>query len=105
MNGANNALRINGFGAPRAFFTPVIRSILFPNVSYGEDYAVALRISREYAIGRIYDPLYYCRRWSGNSDADLSIEKVNAHNEYKDFIRSVELIARVRANVRNQEEE
>ncbi|MBD5309012.1 MAG: glycosyltransferase family 2 protein [Bacteroides sp.] len=105
MNGANNALRINGFGAPRAFFTPVIRSILFPNVSYGEDYAVALRISREYAIGRIYDPLYYCRRWSGNSDADLSIEKVNTHNEYKDFIRSVELIARVRANVRNQEEE
>lgn len=105
MNGANNALRINGFGAPRAFFTPVLRSILFPNVSYGEDYAVALRISREYAIGRIYDPLYFCRRWSGNSDADLSIEKVNAHNEYKDFIRSVELIARVRANVRNQEEE
>ncbi len=101
MNGANNALRINGFGAPRAFFTPILRNILFPNVSYGEDYAVALRISREYAIGRIYEPIYCCRRWHGNSDADLSIEKVNAHNEYKDFIRSVELIARIRANVEN----
>lgn len=101
MNGANNALRINGFGAPRAFFTPILRNILFPNVSYGEDYAVALRISREYAIGRIYEPIYCCRRWHGNSDADLSIEKVNAHNEYKDFIRSVELIARIRSNVEN----
>lgn len=101
MNGANNALRINGFGAPRAFFTPILRNILFPNVSYGEDYAVALRISREYVIGRIYEPIYCCRRWHGNSDADLSIEKVNAHNEYKDFIRSVELIARIRANVEN----
>ena len=101
MNGANNALRINGFGAPRAFLTPILRNILFPNVSYGEDYAVALRISREYAIGRIYEPIYCCRRWHGNSDADLSIEKVNAHNEYKDFIRSVELIARIRSNVEN----
>ncbi len=101
MNGANNALRINGFGAPRAFFTPIVRNILFPNVSYGEDYAMALRISREYAIGRIYDSIYCCRRWDGNSDADLSIEKVNAHNEYKDFIRSVELIARIRSNVEN----
>lgn len=105
MNGANNALRINGFGAPRAFFTPIVRSILFPNVSYGEDYAMALRISREYAVSRIYDPIYYCRRWAGNSDADLSVEKVNSHNEYKDFIRSVELIARIRANVNDREED
>lgn len=100
LNGANNALRINGFGAPRAFYTPLVRNILFPNVSYGEDYAMALRISREYKVGRIYQPLYYCRRWEGNSDADLSIEKVNEHNEYKDFIRSVELIARIRSNMR-----
>lgn len=99
MNGANNALRINGFGAPRAFYTPIIRNILFPNVSYGEDYAVGLRISREYAIGRIFESIYCCRRWKGNSDADLSVEKVNSHNEYKDFLRSVELIARIRANV------
>lgn len=99
LNGANNALRVNGFGAPRAFYTPILRSVLFPNVSYGEDYAVALRISRDYKVGRIYEPLYYCRRWSGNSDADLSIEAINKHNEYKDFIRSVELIARIRANM------
>lgn len=99
LNGANNALRINGFGAPRAFFTPIVRNILFPNISYGEDYAMALRISREYVVGRIFEPIYCCRRWHGNSDADLPIEKVNRNNEYKDFIRSVELIARVRANV------
>lgn len=99
LNGANNALRINGFGAPRAFYTPVLRSVLFPNVSYGEDYAVALRISREYAVGRIFEPIYCCRRWAGNSDADLSIEKVNRNNEYKDFLRSVEMIARIRANM------
>lgn len=99
LNGANNALRINGFGAPRAFFTPIVRNLLFPNVSYGEDYAMALRVSREYAVGRIFDPIYCCRRWSGNSDADLSIDKVNSHNEYKDFIRSVEMIARIRANM------
>ena len=99
LNGANNALRINGFGAPRAFFTPVVRNILFPNVSYGEDYAMALRISREYAVARIYETLYLCRRWGGNSDADLSIDKVNKNNEYKDFLRSVEMIARIRANM------
>lgn len=104
LNGANNALRINGFGAPRAFFTPVARNIQFPNVSYGEDYAMGLRISRKYAIGRIFDSIYCRRRWQGNSDADLSIEKVNSHNEYKDFIRSVELIARIRANVEKEEE-
>lgn len=105
LNGANNALRINGFGAPRAFFTPLVRGILFPNVSYGEDYAMALRISREYAVGRIFEPIYICRRWTGNSDADLSVEKVNEHNEYKDFIRSVELIARIRANIESKQNE
>lgn len=94
-NGANNALRINGLGAPRAFFTPVVRNILFPNVSYGEDYAMALRITREYNLGRIYEPLYMCRRWEGNSDAALSQEKINEHNYYKDFLRSVEIMARV----------
>ena len=93
-NGRNNALRINGLGAPRAFFTPVIREIGFPNVSYGEDYAVGLQISRRYKIGRIYDVLYLCRRWGGNSDAALSHEKVNAHNYYKDSLRSAEFVAR-----------
>lgn len=93
-NGRNNALRINGLGAPRAFFTPVIREIGFPNVSYGEDYAVGLQISRRYKIGRIYDVLYLCRRWGGNSDAALSHEKVNAHNYYKDSLRSAEFAAR-----------
>lgn len=103
LNGPNNALRINGLGAPRAFFTPIARHFLFPNVSYGEDYAMVLRITREYAIGRIYDPIYCCRRWHGNSDADLPIEKVNANNEYKDFLRSVELIARIRMNTKNND--
>lgn len=93
-NGRNNALRINGLGAPRAFFTPLLRKIGFPNVSYGEDYAVGLRISREYRIGRIYEPIYCCRRWDGNSDAALDIEKVNANNLYKDSIRTWELAAR-----------
>lgn len=93
-NGRNNALRINGLGAPRAFYTPVIRSVGFPNVSYGEDYAVGLQISRNYRIGRIYDVLYLCRRWGGNSDAALSHEKVNAHNTYKDSLRTAELMAR-----------
>lgn len=94
-NGRNNALRINGLGAPRAFFTPIIREVGFPNVSYGEDYAVGLRISREYKIGRIYDVLYLCRRWGGNSDAALSHEKQNTHNLYKDSIRTSELEARM----------
>ena len=93
-NGRNNALRINGLGAPRAFFTPVIREVGFPNVSYGEDYAVGLQISRRYKIGRIYDVLYLCRRWGGNSDAALSHEKVNAHNLYKDTLRNEELLTR-----------
>lgn len=104
-NGANNALRINGFGAPRAFFTPIVRNFLFPNVSYGEDYAMCLRVSRDYTVGRIFEPIYICRRWEGNSDADLSIEKTNEHNEYKDFVRSVELIARIRANQEMDNEE
>lgn len=99
--GADNALRLNGFGAPRAFFTGVLRQILFPNVSYGEDYATLLRISREYRIGRIFDPLYNCRRWKGNSDANLSVEKSNEYNFYKDFVRSAELLARIEANRRN----
>lgn len=94
-NGRNNALRINGLGAPRAFFTPVIREIGFPNVSYGEDYAVGLAISRNYRIGRVYDVLYLCRRWGGNSDAALSHEKVNAHNLYKDSLRTAEVEARM----------
>jgi glycosyltransferase involved in cell wall biosynthesis len=93
-NGRNNALRINGLGAPRAFFVPVLRQVGFPNTSYGEDYAVGLAISRHYRIGRIYDNLYLCRRWNGNSDAALSIEKQNANNKYKDWIRTRELLAR-----------
>ncbi|MGC9355924.1 MAG: glycosyltransferase family 2 protein, partial [Mariniphaga sp.] len=95
-NGPNNALRINGLGAPRAFFTPVLRKIRVPNVSYGEDYAVGLAISREYKIGRIYEPLYLCRRWSDNTDASLDIEKQNAHNLYKDRMRTIELKARMK---------
>ena len=97
-NGRNNALRINGLGAPRAFYTPVLRAIGLPNTSYGEDYAMGLNISRQYQIGRIYDVLYLCRRWGGNSDAALSIEKVNANNLYKDRIRTWELEARIAAN-------
>ena len=99
-NGRNNALRINGLGAPRAFWTPLLRTINLPNTSYGEDYALGLRISREYRIGRIYDVLYCCRRWEGNSDAALDIERVNANNQYKDRIRTWELEARLRKNKR-----
>ena len=94
-NGRNNALRINGLGAPRAFFTPIIRQIGFPNTSYGEDYAVGLAISRHYQIGRVYDVVYLCRRWSGNSDAALNAFQVNANNLYKDRIRSWELQSRL----------
>ena len=93
-NGCNNALRINGLGAPRAFFTPLVRQIQFPNTSYGEDYAQGLAFSRRYRIGRIYDELYLCRRWGGNSDAALSVERVNANNLYKDRLRTMELKAR-----------
>lgn len=97
-NGRNNALRINGLGAPRAFYTPVLREIKIPNVSYGEDYAVGLEISRNYQIGRIFEPIYLCRRWEGNSDAALEIDKVNTNNFYKDKIRTFELLARQRKN-------
>lgn len=90
-NGHNNALRINGLGAPRAFFTPLLRKIRVPNTSYGEDYALGLAFSREYRIGRIYDVLYLCRRWEGNSDAALSIEKQNQNNSYKDSLRTLEI--------------
>ncbi|MBR1542863.1 MAG: glycosyltransferase family 2 protein [Bacteroidaceae bacterium] len=97
-NGRNNALRINGLGAPRAFFTPVIRGIGFPNTSYGEDYAVGLAVSRRYQIGRVYDVVYLCRRWSGNSDAALNAFQLNANNLYKDRIRTWELKARLFVN-------
>ena len=100
-NGPNNALRINGLGAPRAFYTPVVREIGFPNVSYGEDYAVAIRIAGEYRLGRIFDELYLCRRWEGNSDAALSPEKVNANNLYKDSLRTAELQRRINTNRNN----
>ena len=97
-NGANNALRINGLGAPRAFFTPLLRQIQFPNTSYGEDYALGLIFSRHYRIGRIYTELYLCRRWGGNSDAALSVEKINANNLYKDRLRTLEIQARQQMN-------
>ena len=97
-NGRNNALRINGLGAPRAFYRELARKIGFHNVSYGEDYAIALEICREYRIGRIYDPIYLCRRWEGNSDNNLPVVKLNAYNRYKDWIRTSELLARIRMN-------
>ena len=97
-NGRNNALRINGLGAPRGFWTPLLRKINFPVTKYGEDYAVVLRISREYRIGRIYDTMYYCRRWGGNSDSALPVEQTNRNNLYKDRLRTWELQARIRLN-------
>lgn len=100
-NGMNNALRINGLGAPRAFRTSLLRKFRFPDVSYGEDYAMGLRISREYRIGRIYDVLYYCRRWEGNSDAALDIGRLNANNLYKDSLRTWEIEARIAMNRNN----
>jgi hypothetical protein len=102
-NGRNNALRINGLGAPRAFNTTILRALGgFPNVSYGEDYAVALMISRQYQIGRIYEPLYLCRRWEGNSDAALSIEHTNRNDAYKDKIRTIEILARCSRNMHSR---
>ena len=97
-NGRNNALRINGLGAPRAFYTPLLRQVKVPNTSYGEDYALGLNISRHYQIGRVYEVVYLCRRWDDNSDASLSIEKMNANNLYKDRIRTWELQARIAMN-------
>ena len=99
-NGRNNALRINGLGAPRAFYTPMLRRIRFPNVSYGEDYAAVLAVSREYQIGRIYEPIYLCRRWEGNSDAGIDVAKQNAFNFYKDKLRTFEILARQRLDQR-----
>lgn len=93
-NGRNNALRINGLGAPRAFYTPMLRKIQIPNTSYGEDYALGLMLSRNFRIGRIYDELYLCRRWEGNSDAALEVDAVNRNNHYKDFLRTMEIRAR-----------
>ncbi|MCR5132225.1 MAG: DUF4922 domain-containing protein [Prevotella sp.] len=101
-NGPNNALRINGLGAPRAFFTPLVRQLQFPNTSYGEDYAMGLAFSRQWRIGRIYDELYLCRRWGGNSDAALSVERVNQNNLYKDRLRTLELTARRNKTVSTQ---
>lgn len=101
-NGHNNALRINGLGAPRAFFTPLLRKIRVPNTSYGEDYALGLAFSRQYRIGRIYDVLYLCRRWEGNSDAALSIEKINQNNNYKDSLRTLEIKLRQAMNKKRQ---
>lgn len=100
-NGRNNALRINGLGAPRGMYSPLLRDITMPNVNYGEDYAFMLALSRHYLIGRIYDPVYCCRRWDDNSDDDLSIEKENRNNTYKDRIRTWELMARIEMNKRN----
>lgn len=101
-NGHNNALRINGLGAPRAFFTPLLRKIRVPNTSYGEDYALGLAFSRQYRIGRIYNVLYLCRRWEGNSDAALSIEKINQNNNYKDSLRTLEIKLRQAMNKKRQ---
>jgi len=95
-NGRNNALRVNGLGAPRAFNTSVLRRIGFSNVSYGEDYAVALRISRDFEIARIYESLYLCRRWEGNSDSALPLEVANRYDLYKDWLRTIEIAARMR---------
>ena len=101
-NGPNNALRINGLGAPRAFFTPLLREVQLPNTSYGEDYALGLIFSRNYRIGRIYDELYLCRRWGGNSDAALSIDRINANNLYKDRLRTLEILARQRLKTKDE---
>ena len=98
-NGMNNALRINGLGAPRAYYTPLIRRIKFPNVSYGEDYSVVLEISGTYRIGRIYEPIYICRRWEGNTDSSLTIEQENRNNFYKDKLRTIEILKRQKFNI------
>lgn len=98
-NGPNNALRINGLGAPRAFYTPILREIKIPNVSYGEDYFLGITISRDYKIGRVYEPVYVCRRWEGNSDAALDPVKLNINNSYKDKLRTIEIFARQNKNV------
>jgi hypothetical protein len=93
-NGHNNALRVNGLGAPRAFATAVMRETGFPDVSYGEDYAACLRICREYKVGRIYESLYLCRRWRGNTDSGLDLDAANRNNAFKDGVRTAEILAR-----------
>ncbi|MBO8481582.1 MAG: hypothetical protein IAC87_03445, partial [Muribaculum sp.] len=103
-NGRNNILRVNGLGAPRAFYAPLLREFGFPDTSYGEDYAVVLRFCREYLVGRIYDVLYLCRRWEGNSDAGLDRIRANANNRYKDMLRTWELRARIRMNGKTEED-
>ena len=97
-NGRNNALRINGLGAPRGFYVPLLRTINYPTTKYGEDYAVGLRISRDYPIGRIYDVVYNCRRWEDNSDANCDIVAMNRNNWYKDRLRTFELLARLQSS-------
>jgi hypothetical protein len=97
-NGRNNALRINGLGAPRGFYVPLLRTINYPTTKYGEDYAVGLRISRDYPIGRIYDVVYNCRRWEDNSDANCDIVAMNRNNWYKDRLRTFELLARIKSS-------
>lgn len=102
-NGRNNALRINGLGAPRGFYAPLLRQMPMPDTYYGEDYALGLAFSRNYHIGRVYDPVYCCRRWDDNSDHDLDIAKINANNTYKDRIRTWELQARIAQNKKKKE--
>ncbi len=102
-NGKNNALRVNGFGAPRAFYTPLLRKAEIPDVSYGEDYAVCLQLSREFKTGRIFEPIYICRRWEGNTDSSLSIEKENKNNFFKDSLRTEEIEERIKL-LKNYEE-
>lgn len=99
-NGRNNALRINGLGAPRAFYTPLLRKIKVPDSNYGEDYALGLYFSREYQIGRIFQSVYLCRRWRDNSDAELDVVTMNTYNHYKDKIRTIEIKARQQMNKR-----
>lgn len=99
-NGRNNVLRVNGFGAPRAFDASLLRRYPLPNVSYGEDYAVGLRFCRRYEVGRVWEPVYLCRRWSGNTDAALPIVKANQYNTYKDRLRTIEILARQEMNRR-----
>lgn len=98
FNGRNNLLRVNGIGAPRAFVTAIVRETMFPNSSYGEDYAMALALSRVWHVGRIFDSVYLCRRWGGNSDASLSAERLRQYNHYKDSLRTMEIAARQKIN-------
>ncbi len=100
-NGHNNALRINGLGAPRAFYTPLLRKLNIPNVSYGEDYYLGITISRNFKIGRIFKPIYLCRRWTGNTDTVLDIYKINVNNTYKDNLRTNEILLRQKKNLKN----